>query len=184
MNDLTKSQVDLATASRAIVKRLEEAPVFQWVLETATNDMQEAGARLDKESTGGATQEIQEDVIRQLSELIEALRKERTKPQPPSGGGGGGGGGGRQPLVPALAELKMLKLMQQDVNKRTRKIDEEVNQARDGRRELTRDQRDRLRRSAAKEGEIARITDKIATDLLNGGGGRPDAPPQEPDKKP
>ena len=69
------------------MKKLDDAPVFQWVLQTTTDDMTESATRLDKEDSGTSTQEIQEDAIRKIGELIEALRKERTKP--------GTGGGGR-----------------------------------------------------------------------------------------
>jgi hypothetical protein len=164
---VAEDQQKINDAATEIVKKLEEAPVFQWVLQTAKDDMSEAVARLKKEETGVATQEIEEDVIKKLSDLIEALRKERNKPD--KGGGGGGGGGGKQPLVPPLAELRMLKIMQRDVNARTKKIDEDVRKTKDTGSALNKDQKDRLRRTALKEGEIARITNKIADDLTNGG---------------
>src|SRR5208283_1882676 len=121
-----EDQLKLADATRVVVKKLEEAPVFQWVLLTAKDDMSEAAARLEKEDSGTATQEIQEDVVKKLGELIEALKKERQKK---GGGGGGKGGGGKQPLVPPAAELKMLKIMQRDVNTRTKQIDDEAAKA-------------------------------------------------------
>lgn len=170
-------QLQLSDATKAIVKKLEDAPVFQWVMTTTQNDMNEAAARLDKEDSGALTQEIQEDVIRKLGDLIEALRKERTKPQQQQQGGGGGGGGGKQPLVPPLAELKMLMIMQKQVNLQTKKIDDDVSKARkEGKTDLSKDQRDKLRRAAVKEGEISRITNKIADELGSGGQGAPQAP--------
>ena len=150
--------------------------VFQWVLQTAGDDMNEAASRLDKEESGLATQEVQDDAIKKIGDLIEALRKERTKPKQ-GGVGGGGGGGGKQPLVPPIAELKMLRIMQRDVNQRTKKIDEEIAKATAGKKDMSKDQRDRLRRAASKEGEIARITDKIARDL---NGPPPDGPGGKP----
>jgi hypothetical protein len=175
-------QLKLADASKVVVKKLEEAPVFQFVLQGAANDMNEAAGRLDREESGKLTQDIQDDVIAQLNDLIEALRKERTKPRQ-GGGGGGSGGGGRQPLVPPIAELKMLQIMQRHVNTQTKKIDEEVAKTRTGGQDLSKDQRDRLRRAAVKEGEVARITKRIADDL----GQQPPAPggaaPNGPEEK-
>ena len=169
-----QDQLKLSDATKVIVKKLADSPVFEWVLQTCTDDMNEAATRLDKEESGVATQEIQEDVIRKLGELIEALRKERSTPK--GGGGGGGGGGGKQPLVPPLAELKMLRIMQRDVNLKTKKIDEEVSKTKQN--DLSKDQKDRLRRAAVKEEEISRITNKIADDL-GGGGGAPEPQPEE-----
>ena len=174
-------QLKLGEATTVIVKKLAESLVFQFVLQTAANDMNEAATRLDREESGQVTQDIQDDVVRQLNDLIEALRKERTKPR--QGGGGGGGGGGKQPLVPPLAELKMLQIMQRNVNVQTKKVDEEATKARTQGKDLTKDQKDRLRRAALKESEISRITKRIADELDSGGsqppppGGPPDAPP-------
>jgi hypothetical protein len=164
-NAVQKEQGTLAQSAGAIVKRLEDAPVFQWVLQTTTDDMNETSRRLDKEETGLATQEIEEDVIKKLGELVDALRKERKEKQQQQqkGGGGGGGGGGKPPLVPPLAELKMLRIMQRDVNARTKRVDEQV--VKTPEKKLTNDMKETLRRTAQKEGDIARITEKMAKQL-------------------
>jgi len=54
-----KEQTHAFRRLASIVKQLEEAAVFQWVLQTAVDDMVEASTRLDNEKTGVATQEIQ-----------------------------------------------------------------------------------------------------------------------------
>jgi hypothetical protein len=166
-NTAQKDESNLAQSTGAVVKKLEEAPVFQWVLQTAADDMNEAAVRLDKEQTGLATQEIEEDVIVKLTQLVEALRKERKEKQQ-GGGGGGGGGGGKPPLVPPLAELKMLRTMQRDINVRTKRVDQEV--VRTPKQGLTPELKDSLRRAAQKEGEVSRITDKLAKQLETQGG--------------
>ncbi len=171
-----EDQQKLSDAAKLVVKKLEEAPVFQFVLVGCSNDMTEAAVRLDKEESGVVTQEIQEDIIRNLGDLIEALRKERQQQQQQQGGGGGGGGG-KQPLVPPLAELRMLRIMQRNVNGSTKKIDDEVSKAKVEQKDLSKDQKDRLRRAAVKEGEISRITKRIADELSSG----PSAPPVGPD---
>ncbi|HEY3319361.1 MAG TPA: hypothetical protein VGP72_02655 [Planctomycetota bacterium] len=173
LRQVFEDQQKLSDSAKVVVKKLEDAPVFQFVLQGAGNDMSEAAARLDKEESGSLTQDIEDDVIRNLADLIEALRKERQEQQKQQGGGGGGGGGGKQPLVPPLAELKMLRIMQRNVNSQTKKIDDEVNKTKAEQKDLNKDQKDRLRRSAVKEGEIARITKRIADELNSG----PQAPP-------
>lgn len=151
-----EEQQELGNSVKVVVKKLEEAPVFQWVLQTAVDDMLEAASRLDKEDSGATTQQIQDDAAKKLADLIEALRKERTKPQ--QGGGGGGGGGGKQPLVPPVAQLKMLRIMQRYVNTAVKRIDEEVAKSA---QEMTKDQKDRQRRAASQEGDIYRMMDKL-----------------------
>ncbi len=159
-----KDQMKLAESTKVVTKLLEEAPVFQFVLQTATEDMNEAAARLDKDNSGTGTQEIQDDAAKKIADLIEALRKERQKPQPPKpGGSGSGSGSGKQPLVPSLAQMKMLLIMQKDVDKRFKAVDKEVTEGKTP--DLNKDQKERIRRAADLEGKIARITDKTAKEI-------------------
>jgi hypothetical protein len=57
----------------------------------------------------------------------------------------------------------MLRIMQKDVNQRIKKIDDEVTKS--GAGDMSKDQKGRQRRAAAKEGDIARVTTKIANEL-------------------
>lgn len=59
-------------------------------LERAAKGMRTAGEKLDERATGKETRQIQEQVIRDLDELI----KQMQNPPPSQSGGGGGGGGG------------------------------------------------------------------------------------------
>ena len=56
-------------------------------LEKAAQGMRSAGEKLDESQTGKDTRKIQEQVIRDLDELIKQMQN-----PPPSNGGGGGGG--------------------------------------------------------------------------------------------
>jgi hypothetical protein len=67
-----------------------KAPQKEDKLERAANGMRTAGEKLDESRTGKETRQIQEQVIRDLDDLIKQLQN----PPPPQGGGGGGGGGG------------------------------------------------------------------------------------------
>jgi hypothetical protein len=60
-------------------------------LESAARGMRTAGEKLDERATGKETRKIQEQVIRDLDELIKQMQ---NPPPSQSGGGGGGGGGG------------------------------------------------------------------------------------------
>lgn len=59
-------------------------------LERAAQGMRNAGNKLSDAATGDETREIQQQVIKDLEELIRQMQN----PPPPQGGGGGGGGGG------------------------------------------------------------------------------------------
>ena len=62
-----------------------------------------------------------------LQGLVEALKDSKPKQDDfntGGGGGGGGGGSGDQPLIPPIAELRLLKQIQTDLARRTRSLDD------------------------------------------------------------
>ncbi len=94
--------------------------VFPEVVEDLKGDLVEAGELLQNEKTAQYTQLVQKEIETTIEDLIDALKEEQKK----GGGGGGGGGGGKQPLLKKSAELKMLRMRQRRVNRRTMKIEE------------------------------------------------------------
>ncbi|MDQ7779986.1 MAG: hypothetical protein RDV41_09800 [Planctomycetota bacterium] len=125
LNKLADGQGALAEGCDKLAKQLEEAnaSVFPWVLGTIADDMRLVQELLGEKynRTDDYTQGVQRDIERKLKELIDALKRERQKrrkeQQDPGNPGGGGGGGG--PLVPPIAELKMLRQMQLNLKRKT-----------------------------------------------------------------
>jgi hypothetical protein len=161
----TKEETLVLARTRAAVRMLAESPVFAWVLDDTAGDVREVRDKLEQRETGLYTREIERDVVRKFEELIDALKKERTNrekpPQPPpSGGPPGGPPHGKPPLVPPLAELKMIRRMQGGVNDATRRVDDQAHQAAGGK--LSDDLRALLERTAQKQGDVAKVTRKLA----------------------
>jgi uncharacterized protein YaaR (DUF327 family) len=81
--------------SKELFKDLDEGqakkPEKDNKLERAANGMRDAGDKLNENQTGQDTRKVQEQVIRDLDELIKQMQ---NPPPPPHGQGGGGGGGG------------------------------------------------------------------------------------------
>jgi len=117
-------------------KDLAGAPVFARLLKRSAEAMEKAGDRLGtmvKEHPGPAALPDEEagrqqgQALRGLDQLLAALKAaaEMTR-QPgqqagggPDGGGAGGGQGAPGDGIPPLAQLKLLRGMQEEVNKRT-----------------------------------------------------------------
>lgn len=120
LNKLAKNQGDLATETTEVNQKLleEHSAVFSWVLKNIVEDMNLVKDLLDVEQrTDECTQGVQEDIIRKLKELLEALKKEKVRRKK---GGGGGGSGRRKPrLLPNIAELKMLRTIQASLKRKT-----------------------------------------------------------------
>jgi hypothetical protein len=137
------------------------------ILPTVLGEMREDMARvtelLEKRDTGRFVVSVERDIERTLEELIEVIKKEIEERK---GGGGGGGGGGDDkngdPLVPASAELKMIRAQQMRVNAKTKEFDV-ARGTPDA--ELTNDQREACRLVAEKQGRVAELTKKLHSKL-------------------
>jgi hypothetical protein len=93
---------------------------FPEALQQAREDMRSVAKRLKNVKTDAITQGLEEDIIATLEETLAALqqalkelRKQRVAQQQ------GSGEPGEQPLVDQLAELRMIRALQNRVNTRT-----------------------------------------------------------------
>lgn len=76
-------------------------------LDRAAKGMRTAGEKLDGDQTGSDTRKIQEQVIKDLDDLINQLQ---NPPPPPQGGGGGGSGGGSSSSAGKSGQSTMQKM--------------------------------------------------------------------------
>jgi len=119
-----KEGVIVVEANKAIQLLQEEgsAVAFPLVMEDVRDQMKVVQARLFKTDVGPFTQSIEEDIISTLKDMVAALKKaqqdmkdRQNQPPPPPGG---------QPppqkLIDMLADLKMIRTLQEQINKRTK----------------------------------------------------------------
>jgi hypothetical protein len=109
-------------ADRALVLLREDGTsvAFPEALQQAREDMQSVAERLRSVKPDKITQGLEEDIIATLEETLAALqqalkelREQKASQQ------GGGGEPGEQALVDQLAELRMIRALQNRVNDRT-----------------------------------------------------------------
>jgi hypothetical protein len=112
---------ELAQQAYDIIYEDGTSVVFPEIVSQLRDDLVAVGQLLDTLKTDAYTQSSQTEIEITLKELIEALQK--AQQQKEGGGGGGGGGGGEEPLLPNSAELKLLRLSQLRVNRRTESFD-------------------------------------------------------------
>ena len=121
--ELSVNQRSIANdAGKALMLLLEDGTsvAFPETVADMKDDMDQVAARLSSAMVGTITQEIEEDIIDTLDYLIEALVKAQQDLEEQQGGqqGGQGGGAGDAPLVDQIAELKMLRGLQDRIYKR------------------------------------------------------------------
>jgi uncharacterized protein DUF4175 len=145
-----------------MLKREGTTVVFPAVLTELAEDLRDVQDRLSRRDPGDLTQGIQAEIERSLEEMIDAIRKElsnrRKQGSSPSGGGGGGGAGGKRPLIPPVAELKMLRAMQLQVNRRTKLLAEEKSRGTTSPEQLAREHKS----LAGREDKVRSLTLEVA----------------------
>jgi len=101
----------------------EGSPSFPWVLAKNSGDLDEIGTRLNsrEKETGSFVQILASDVVARYDRLLQAFDDELKRRQQQKQDPGGGGPpppqqpGGKSPLVPPVAELLLLKHLEEDV---------------------------------------------------------------------
>lgn len=154
----------------ALLRKEGTTAVFPSVLEQTAADMSSVQELLAKREAGLLTQGVQEQIAQTLSELIEALEREiRRREQevpPPLPEAGQPGPAAPPPLVPPVAELKMLRTLQQHIHDRTATLDGQV---RDGQVDPT---AARLQHKllSDRQARLADLTRELAQRMRRGGG--------------
>ncbi len=109
--------------------------VFRLALERTTDDMSRAATMLERRRTDEPTQQLERSALQRLEQLLSVLvpDDEPANEQGNQGGAGGGGQGqGDQPQPTLnLAELKLLRLMQLDLQQQTLRWEQRARQPHD-----------------------------------------------------
>jgi hypothetical protein len=117
-------------------KRLSKAPVFARLMRRVSEAMTQASERMHtvaqkavdpKELPDAETARLQQLAQRRLTQVVDALKEAAEKMEQARNGGGGGSGGGEEAAqaappsdgIPPLAQLKLLRDLQKDINQRT-----------------------------------------------------------------
>jgi len=120
VNDLARQQKSLEGETSLLAEKLALTEVINLALGGAAKQMTKAAELLTHRETGSATQSSQEAARLRLAQLLVAFQdKKQSKPGGEEGGGGSAGGkGARSDGNQVLTQLKLLKLLQEDLNGR------------------------------------------------------------------
>ncbi len=131
--DLARLQRSLQIDAMHLGEQLGEAVVYSTAIDGASREMDEAAGFLDRLLTGVETQQAQQNAIRRLELVLEALKPEAPQNQPnqPAGAENKAQANANQAAnqpqnTVKLSELKMLKIMQEDINRRTAALTESI----------------------------------------------------------
>ncbi|MBN2023052.1 MAG: hypothetical protein JW809_09690 [Pirellulales bacterium] len=123
LHELARAQSLLGEDTARLAQEVDEAGVFRWTMDEAAEAMSRAAGWLGRRETGQPAQAAQHDALARLDLAIEALKPEPPEANPSSSAAGGSPGKGPSPPsaqgIPPVAQLKLLRLLQQGLNRRT-----------------------------------------------------------------
>lgn len=160
LHDLARGQGLLQSETVALTEKLVGADVFNLALSGAAGQMARAASLLERRETGTPTQQAEQSALRRIEQLLEAIKPEEAEePEDDASdsdtGQGGPEGVGQPPGsgVEALVELKLLKLLQQEINDATRELEETFGPA----ETLTDEARRRYAQLSEEQGRLAAL---------------------------
>ncbi len=132
--ELARQQTLLQEETDRLAQSLAAANVFRLGLSAASTEMRRAAGCLRDQQTGPTAQQAEQAAIARLGLLVTALGPESNdgaKPEDNAGNAGadgqgkaGGANANGQPRgLTMLAEIKFLKLWQEDLNRRTQQLE-------------------------------------------------------------
>jgi hypothetical protein len=160
---LAREQEALAEETSDSSGRLASAAAFKLALDGAVAEMTRAARMLRERRTDEPVVRAETNAIRRFQQMIDAFAprdKGKQDGQGNEGGGGGGGAGGGDggdEAIRDIAELVLLKLMQEDVNNRTKELDGARNRG-----PLAPEQREEFQRLAEEQGRLADLLLEMA----------------------
>jgi len=155
LQQTARLQRSLQTDTALLADKLAGAGVFRLALSGAAGEMGRAAAMLEGARTGPPAQTPQRHALSRIDLVLKAVEPEKTDGSSDSAGGGMMKGQAAPPRqgVQTLAELKLVKLLQQEINLRTAELQELL----DSGVKLTEQQAAEFAFLAGQQGRLARL---------------------------
>jgi hypothetical protein len=175
-------QADLRVTLSDLGEELADTIVYKSVHEQLDQWTGDASSRLRKALADGRTLYNQNMAASTIGALIEALKPEKppeefAENEQEEEDGGGGGGGGPQPLIPPMAELKLLRQRQTQVYDMTKLLNEQPIPADQGGDEIIDD-------LSTQQSDLAETGMELIEQLKNQQTGQPQTPMAPPSDNP
>jgi hypothetical protein len=126
LGQLARQQELLQEETAGFGTKMSQSEVFQLALEGAAQDMARAAELLSQRQTGEPAQRSERNALARLTQLLEAFADDgkQSEEKQSAGGGKGGGSGGQK--TRDISELKLVKLLQQDISRRTAELEQQL----------------------------------------------------------
>ncbi len=188
LRNLAGLQSALADETADLAKKIEAAAVFALAIRGAEQNMRRAAERLQDRQTDRRTIESEEAARDRFVDLVAALEKNKDKPEEPETDEAQADpqqdqpqpGGPQTDGIPQLAQLKMLKTLQEDILQRTAQLDRKRSGG-----ELDEEQKTELAELTEQQSLLADITRNLTKQVMDAFQPEPaetELDPSEPDE--
>lgn len=152
---LARAEGGLAEEAAALKERLTQAKVFVMVLEQAVELMRHASAQLGERVADARAQRAMDRAAKKFARLLDSLGRDPSRGgggnrQQEEGEGGAGQSGDGEDGIPSLAQIKLLKGLQEEILEET----QELAQARND-NEWSAEERERFEDLSKRQGRLA-----------------------------
>lgn len=168
VNRLADDQATLRGPLEGVRAKMTLSVVYDMVCGEALEHVEAAARALGQRAMAEAVRE-QDAILRGIGRLLEAAKEDSKEDRSAFAGGDGGGESGAPTMsrpIPTLAELKVLRMLQQDVAAQTRALHGEVDDAAQRSEETGR----RLEAAGRRQRELRALAEKMMKSAAGGGG--------------
>jgi hypothetical protein len=133
--DLSTQQRSLSEQAATCLHILDEDAstiAFPHIMDQLVDDMDNSADRLADHSVGPITQTVQAEILDALEQLLDAVKRMQEENENQQNQAQQQQQGGPQPLLPASAELKLLRSSQLRINNRTGVIADQLSKGAEG----------------------------------------------------
>jgi hypothetical protein len=183
LNDLARNEQQLKDEADAIAEKVTAAEVFQLGVRSAAEQMARAAELLRQADSGEATQRAETQALARLRQLLAALKEGQAASGDQAQNAGQNPDNGDQPsnrpspIVHSVTEIKLLTVMQEDVNRRTIELKGQI-----GERAATAADQRELSLLVQEQSRIAELAHKLTVRAAQAN--RPSNPEDDPDTLP
>lgn len=186
---LQRSQDAIGQRIGQMVTDLQDAPVISSVLEQTREFSRKAAQHLSAFECGKATQDAQQAVLRDLQIVSAAIQgKSQSSPPLPADQTGDTGNGGEQATQPEqiflAAQVKLLRALQERINRRTEKLEQSRTQAGANQASLDKEYQELSREQAMVLDLVVKLREHLVQSMEEGKGQPGEPQPQPADATP
>lgn len=164
LKQLSKTEQDLQHQTEAFIERMAGAPVFVLAIRNVRDQLAIAVVRLEERLTDSETLAAETRAQEKLKEMLQILkqRQQQNRDQSQDGESDNNNSMPPQDQIPLIAQLRLLKLLQEALLQQTIQFNESIDQQ----KELTPDQQELRKQLAQDQADLADLSRELML-LLN-----------------